>query len=266
MCPIGCLTCVLDRNGRLECTSCHPDYSLFVTISKNHYCERNSILSICPNNYDFTQQTCSISNLNQTASLTPSRNTCFTQLPNCIVCVSGSSSECSICGQNFYLFKGKCEAACPNATTAYQFQRVCLPIQRSNCLAETTRSAFWLFAKNKLNQFADGYFYLISANFQANDYLNDPLGSIFTYLKSPDIQSRTKLVNIATSYQSCTHCELGYGLTRRGGCQKCLFPCLECVYYSVLAPFCLRCDAEYRLTPNNTCAKLNITELPCKNG
>lgn len=80
--------------------------------------------------------------------------------------------------------------------------------------------------KDKVNQFSDGYFFLLSVNFQAVDYLNDPLGSIFTFLKTPDVQSRAKMVNVATSYQKCTLCKVGYGLTSSGKCQKCMFPCL----------------------------------------
>lgn len=37
-CPTGCLTCVQDKSNKIECTSCRPDYSLFVTLSKNHFC------------------------------------------------------------------------------------------------------------------------------------------------------------------------------------------------------------------------------------
>lgn len=92
MCPVGCLTCVLDRNSKIECTSCRPDYSLFITLSKNHYCERNSILSICPNNYDYSEQICSISNLNQVVATLAPRNMCFPLIANCMICVAGSAT------------------------------------------------------------------------------------------------------------------------------------------------------------------------------
>jgi hypothetical protein len=107
---------------------------------------------------------------------------------------------------------------------------------------------------------------LISVNFQATDYLNDPLGSIFTYLRTTDIQSRTKMVNIASSYQKCLLCKAGYGLTGSGKCEKCVFPCLECIYISLIVPFCLKCNYDYKLSVNNVCTKLNITELPCRDG
>ena len=130
MCPIGCLTCVIDRSSRIECTSCRPEYSLFVTITKNHYCERNSILSICPNTYDFNQQICSIASLNRNLSaVSSSRGLCFSSIPNCIICVSGSAFECSICGSNSYLINGRCETICPAESAPFKFQRVCIPVQ-----------------------------------------------------------------------------------------------------------------------------------------
>lgn len=91
-CPIGCLTCFLDANSRIECTSCRPEYSLFITLSKNHYCERNSILSICPNSYDFAAQTCSLPNLAQAATGIKTRNSCLSQSMYCMVCGTGSST------------------------------------------------------------------------------------------------------------------------------------------------------------------------------
>lgn len=84
--------------------------------------------------------------------------------------------------------------------------------------------------RSRANQFADAYFYLITANFQAIDYLNDPLGSTFTLSKTPDAQ-RTRLVSIATSFQRCTLCMEGYGLSE-GGCRRCVSPCLQCTFYS----------------------------------
>lgn len=91
-CPIGCLTCFLDASSRIECTSCRPEYSLFITLSKNHYCERNSILSICPNSYDFAAQTCSLPNLAQAAAAIKTRNSCLSQSTYCMVCGTGSST------------------------------------------------------------------------------------------------------------------------------------------------------------------------------
>jgi hypothetical protein len=263
-CPVGCLTCVLDRSGKLECTSCRPDYSLFVTVSKNHYCERNSILSICPNLYDPNSQICSIAALNHTLAALAARTLCLPLLPHCLVCVAGSM-ECSLCAAGWLLWGGQCLEACPKGTLAYQFQDVCVPIQRENCLREVTENAYWLFVKSRANQFADGYFYLISANFQAADYLNDPLGSTFTLSspKGPDAQ-RSRLVSIATSFQRCTLCVEGFGLSE-GGCRRCVSPCLQCTFYSEASSFCLRCDSEHRLA-NSTCVRLNLTERPCRDG
>lgn len=142
-----------------------------------------------------------------------------------MVCASGSSTLCSICLNGYFLLQGTCVESCPSGSVAYQYQKVCIPIVNSNCLAETTQSAYYLFLRTKANQNADGYFYLISVNFQASDFLNDPLGSLYTFLRTSDIQSLRRLVNIASSYQRCTRCELGYGLTRDGKCKRCIFPC-----------------------------------------
>lgn len=106
-CPVGCLTCILDRSAKLECTSCRPDYSLFVTVSKNHYCERNSILSICPNLYDPARQLCSIAALNRTLSALAVRTLCLASLPRCLVCVAGGM-ECSLCVSGWLLSGGEC--------------------------------------------------------------------------------------------------------------------------------------------------------------
>lgn len=92
--------------------------------------------------------------------------------------------------------------ACPKGMTAYQFQSVCVPVQNENCLREVTQNAYWLFVKSRANMLADGYFYLITPNFQAIDFLNDPIGSIFTLSSA----QQPRLVNIATSFQQCTLC------------------------------------------------------------
>jgi hypothetical protein len=48
---VSCLSCALDGSGKVECFSCRPDYSLFVTLTKSNYCERRSILSYCASNF-----------------------------------------------------------------------------------------------------------------------------------------------------------------------------------------------------------------------
>lgn len=176
-----------------------------------------------------------------------------------MVCASGSSTLCSVCLNGYVLSRGICVENCPAESTAYQYQKVCIPIAINNCLAETTQSAYYLFLKTSVNQNADGYFYLISVNFQASDFLNDPLGSLYTYLRTSDIQSLRRLVNVASSYQRCTQCQPGYGLTKDGKCKLCIFPCSKCTFYSTVSSFCLRCDYNYKLNSNNACEKLDIT-------
>lgn len=181
------------------------------------------------------------------------------------MCVSGSNS-CSVCNTDYYLHQGSCIKSCPSNTAPYRFQKVCLPRTQSNCLSQRTESAYWLFTKTFTNQNSQGYLYLLSANFQNVNYLNDPLGSLFIFLRNNDIQNKSKLVNIATSYQKCLVCEEGFGINASGSCQKCIFPCISCSFTSNKQSFCLKCDPYYRLNNQNKCEMLKVTELPCSSG
>lgn len=91
-CPIGCLTCVQDQTSRIECTSCEPEYSLFITVSRNNYCERNSIISICPNSYQWSTQICQLNTINQVIGTIKLRSDCLDTVSNCMMCLSGSNS------------------------------------------------------------------------------------------------------------------------------------------------------------------------------
>lgn len=91
-CPVGCLTCSVDNNNKVECTSCRPDYSMFITLRKNHYCERKSILSYCAANYSDSKQMCQVNNMVAMASILPYRNLCLSSIKNCMVCLTDSKN------------------------------------------------------------------------------------------------------------------------------------------------------------------------------
>ena len=46
-CPFGCLTCLHDEGGIIDCTSCAPSYFLAVDVDWGNYCQRDSSLLSC---------------------------------------------------------------------------------------------------------------------------------------------------------------------------------------------------------------------------
>jgi hypothetical protein len=263
-CPVGCLSCELDTSQRIECTSCRPDYSLFVTLSKNHYCERNSILSYCPGDYNKDRYICQLSSLLTKVAVLANRNLCLKNITNCLVCLLGSSTRCSFCRDGYYLSQGLCLLTCPQGSYPYAQQGVCLMKVIKQCMEEVPMAAYLLFSRDSIQQNADGLNYLLSVNFQLTDPLNDPVGSLFSYSarSATRAQIPPRTVNIAYSLPSCLRCQSGYGLTPLGKCRQCDTPCLECSFSSSSSTSCLKCDQYHRLVDNG-CVQLDPTEMPC---
>jgi len=57
-------------------------------------------------------------------------------------------------------------------------------------MVETTQNSYLIFNKNSSNQIADAFYYLVTANFQNSDMLNDPIGSFFIYSSQTNSKSR----------------------------------------------------------------------------
>lgn len=127
-CPSNCFEC----SSPTQCTRCknirNPPISGYCDY--NTLCIDNANCRLCQATDSFYCVSCNKKNMHPNSDgVCVVSDQAYCTIPNCVICETGNSNRCSVCGLNTYLsfFEGTCEK-CPSGC------KVCTPVLCTSCI------------------------------------------------------------------------------------------------------------------------------------